>query len=197
MRVVTFEHAVAVTAADLAGAVADRDRDLQRFGDVAGVAHHGLDVDAVGDHQLEEPVAQDFPSVSDGDRADARDLAHLAGSGLAIEERSEAHEDAGRAALGLRADAPGVSARDGGDQGVEAIRIVGLPLPGGAGLIEAGLGERFECGQDLGDVLGGSRERPVGGEALGPGAEVTLALRPPVRLELVGRRRDHPLLLGA
>jgi hypothetical protein len=63
--VVAFEHAVTITPADLAGAIAYRDRDLECGRDVAGVADHGLDVDAAGDHELEEPVAEDFSVVGE------------------------------------------------------------------------------------------------------------------------------------
>jgi len=76
--VVAFEHLVAVAPADLAGAVAFGDRDLQRGGDVAGVAHHGLDVDAVGDDELEQPVAQHFPRVAHANGSDTRDRTDLA-----------------------------------------------------------------------------------------------------------------------
>ncbi len=95
-EVMSFELIGAVTAAHVAGRVAFFDRDLERFGDVAGSRHDGLDVDAVGDHELEQPVGEDLAGVGDGDGPDAGDLADLlAGGGLVVEQPPEADAEAG------------------------------------------------------------------------------------------------------
>jgi hypothetical protein len=77
--VVAFQPVGGVTAADLAALVAFVDCDLQWFGNVAGLGDDGLDVDTVGDDQLQEPVGQDRAGVLDRDRPDAGDLADLTG----------------------------------------------------------------------------------------------------------------------
>ncbi|MFO7590407.1 MAG: hypothetical protein R6X23_05845 [Acidimicrobiia bacterium] len=82
-RVMSVQVGAGVTPADLAVLVAFGDRDLQGCGDVAGGGHDGLDVDAVGDDELEEPVGEDLAGVGDGDGPDAGDLAGLAGCGVA------------------------------------------------------------------------------------------------------------------
>lgn len=60
------------------------------------------------------------------------------------------------------------------DEGIAAVGIPGLALAGAAGFVEAGLGERLECVEDLGDLVGGAGERAVGREPLRPGADVPL-----------------------
>jgi hypothetical protein len=75
--VVALQAVGGVTAADLAALVAFVDCDLQWFGNVAGLGDDGLDVDAVGDDQLQEPAAEDLAGVLDRDGTDAGDLAHL------------------------------------------------------------------------------------------------------------------------
>ncbi len=59
---------------------------LSACGDVAGGADDGLDVDAVGDDELEQAMREDVAGVGDRDGADAGDLARLAGADLAVEE---------------------------------------------------------------------------------------------------------------
>jgi hypothetical protein len=162
--VVAFEVAVVVAAAHLARSVALRDRDLERGRDVAGVAEDGLDVDAVGDDELQEPVAEDLACVVDGDRPDAGDLARLARHGPATKEGREVDADAYRVRLGLARPSADLGE---GHHGVEPVGVVGLVFAGAAGVFEAGSGERFECMKDLRDVFGRTAERSVHGEAVG------------------------------
>ncbi len=60
---------------------------------MAGVADDGLDVDAVGDDELEQAVGEDLFGVRDRDGADAGDLADLTGFGAAAEQGGEVDAD--------------------------------------------------------------------------------------------------------
>jgi len=74
---------------------------------------------------------------------------------------------------------------------------VRFAFAGASGFVEAGLGERFERSEDLGDLFGRAGEAAVRGEALGPGAEVSFLLRTRVCFGFVARCSDDAFLLGA
>ncbi len=95
----------------------------------------GEDVLALGDHRREERRAQLFPHPGDVDGPDARDLADLAGYGLATPERFVPDDDVhGHVCPGLRRGwrRGGVLEDEPGDR-VRGIRVVGFVI--GPGLV--------------------------------------------------------------